>query len=180
MLVDRPVSQPILDINMSQSHTPVSSYLPSGYHEGPMPMGKYYPSNYEQRTTSQTNLRPPTSGTLGTSVKSDTQVPRIFGDSTQRSSHESEVRRRLQQYQRDMMAQASMAATGLLGGSSGADTKTSDGVSRHNLAIPELRLTASATNKPLAPRLAPLGSPTGPVTPMELEGLGGDYLAARR
>ena len=141
-------------------------------------MGKYYPSNYEQHNSSQPTLRPPTSGSLGTSIKSDSQVPRLFGDQSKRVNPESEVRRRLQQYQRDMMAQASMAANELLGGSSNTDTKP-DGVPLHNLAIPELRLTASATNKPIAPRLVPLGSP-GPVTPMELEGLGGDYLAARR
>lgn len=80
------------------------------------------------------------------------------------SRNESDAKRRLQQYQRDMIAQATLA---LNGGNVNA------------AALSSLRTIGFASmSKPSKPRLAPLGSP-GPVTPMELEGSGEGYLGAR-
>ena len=84
--------------------------------------------------------------------------------STGHSRNESEAKRRLAQYQRDMIAQAAMA----IGGSS----------SINRAAVPNFgNLGFTHISKPDKPRLQPLGSP-GPVTPMELEGAEG-YLGAR-
>lgn len=180
MMVDRAISQPTLDVSMASSNTPVASYLPPGFHENPLPMGKYYPSNYEQRQPGQSTLRPSMAGTLASTVKSDTQIPVRRDDPSARANTQSEVRRRLQQYQREMMAQASLAASELMTGPSRTSTKSGNVVSLKDLPVPEVRLPASASLKPLAPRLIPLGSP-GPVTPMELETAGGgDYLARGR
>lgn len=79
------------------------------------------------------------------------------------SRNESEAKRRLAQYQRDMIAQAAMA----IGGSS-----------INRAGVPSLAgMGFSHFDKPDKPRLQPLGSP-GPVTPMELEGADG-YLNVR-
>ncbi|TPX18038.1 uncharacterized protein E0L32_011904 [Thyridium curvatum] len=166
----------------SSTNTPVTSYLPSGVHETPLPMGKYYPSNYENRQnlSSSQNLRPPTSAPAPTpgNVKSDSQVPRYRGD-PKHSRTDSEAKRRLQQYQRDMIAQATLAARQVLGGTvkqsgSRAGAPSTGGVSLHNI-----HLGASLMHKPLSPKLMPLGSP-GPVTPMDLEGEGDSYLSRGR
>lgn len=70
---------------------------------------------------------------------------------------DSGAKHRLQQYQRDMIAQAALAASEVLGGTA-------------NLGGSMVR-----GQKPVAPRLLPLGSP-GPVTPIDLEGGGDSYL----
>ncbi|RYP70469.1 hypothetical protein DL769_004958 [Monosporascus sp. CRB-8-3] len=142
--------------------TPVTSYNPSPYQENALPMGKYYPSNYEKRKMQK--QRPHISDITSSPTKSDTHVTTARqGPMAGHARHESEAKRRLAQYQRDMIAQAAMA----LGGSS---------VNR--AAVPTLaNIGFSSLPKPDKPRLQPLGSP-GPVTPMELEGADG-YLDAR-
>ncbi|CAM1501576.1 Fc.00g035600.m01.CDS01 [Cosmosporella sp. VM-42] len=178
MFVEHTTSHPTGD--MAHSHTPVASYIPAGFHENPLPMGKYYPSNYEQRNSSQTTLRPSVSGSLSATVKSDSQVPlRTSDPRTQSATAESEVRRRLQQYKRDMMTQASMAASEIMS-SSATSNSSGDSNSLNRMVIPEMRFTAPGSRKPRRPELLPLGSP-GPVTPMELDSdSGGDYLARGR
>lgn len=89
-------------------------------------------------------------------------------------AQDSEVRQKLLQYQRDMVTQATMAATDLLGPSKDG-AKSGAAVSQRNAALQELRLSAPAPHKPISPRLLPLGSP-GPVTPMELESGVSSYL----
>ncbi|KAI1212811.1 uncharacterized protein F4807DRAFT_414645 [Annulohypoxylon truncatum] len=160
--------QPSID---SGSNTPVASYNPTGAQDNPLPMGKYYPSNYVKRKEekrSRQQGRPPTSNltpSAPTGTKSETQVPTARDASTMgHSRNESDAKRRLQQYQRDMIAQATIA---LNGGNVNAATMSS------------LRsIGFTSMSKPSKPRLAPLGSP-GPVTPMELEGSEDGYLGAR-
>lgn len=157
---------------MARSDTPVTSYLPSGYHNSPLPMGKYYPSNYEQRNNKNQGSHRPS--VVGSSVKSDSQVPTRIGDpKLPATTPESEVRRRLQQYKRDMIAQATLAASEVMGESHG---RKSRGETRpEDLLALDMRLNAPV-HRPLSPRLLPLGSP-GPVTPMDLESpTGGGYL----
>ncbi|KAI8627049.1 hypothetical protein F5Y19DRAFT_477939 [Xylariaceae sp. FL1651] len=174
--VDRAVQIPQLDMtNLSRSeststaNTPVASYMPLGAQDSPLPMGKYYPSNYEKRKDEKRKgkiHRPATANsTILSSTKSESQVPTINQNSAaNHSRNESEAKRRLQQYQRDMIAQATLA---LHGGNVNQATLSS------------LRsLGFSNMAKPSKPRLAPLGSP-GPVTPMELEGSDDGYLGAR-
>ncbi|KAI5867711.1 hypothetical protein GGS23DRAFT_190722 [Durotheca rogersii] len=154
------------------SSTPVTSYIPTGTQENSLPMGKYYPTNYIKRKEekrSRKQGRPPTSNFAApTGSKSESQILTARDASTiplGPSRNESEAKRRLQQYQRDMIAQASLA---LNGGNVSAATLSS------------LRAIGfTSVSGPGKPRLAPLGSP-GPVTPMELEGPGDGYLGARR
>lgn len=142
--------------------TPVTSYNPSPYQESTLPLGKYYPSNYEMRKRQK--QRPQVSDITSSSMKSDTHITTTRpAQMATHARNESEAKRRLAQYQRDMIAQAAMA----IGGS---------GVNR--AAVPSLANTGfSHISKPDKPRLQPLGSP-GPVTPMELERADG-YLEAR-
>ncbi|KAM0368131.1 hypothetical protein ACHAPY_011582 [Fusarium culmorum] len=169
---DRPTSHPAQSALMSQTNTPVASYLAPGFHDNPLPMGKYYPSNYESRTGNQSNMRPPLNGTMSSNIGPDSQtVPRA----NSQSNPETELRRKLQQYQRDMIAQASMAANELL--SSSAKSGDKPGISLNSLPLRDSRFATPGSHKPISPRLLPLGSP-GPVTPMDLESMGsGDYLS---
>ena len=134
-------------------------------------MGKYYPSNYEKRKEEkrqQQTVRPSPSGIMATSVKSDSQVPTYRSDpSMGHSRNESEAKRRLQQYQRDMIAQATLALNG-----GNVNAAAMNAISLRNMGF------ASLNTKPSKPRLMPLGSP-GPVTPMELESSDDGYLGAR-
>lgn len=156
------------DLAMARSDTPVASYLPSGYHNSPLPMGKYYPSNYEQRSNkNQAAQQTPTSGSHASSIKSDSQVPTRNDQSRPATIPESDVRRRLEQYKRDMIAQATLAASEIMGGSSHGRAAARGGLRLEGLPSMDMRFNAPA-HKPLSPRLLPLGSP-GPVTPMELE-----------
>lgn len=170
---DRPTSHPAQSAAMSQSNTPVASFLAPGFHDNPLPMGKYYPSNYENRNGSQANLRPPLTGSMSSNIGSDAHaIPRTGSQ----SNPETELRRKLQQYQRDMIAQASMAANELLS-SSAKSGENSGGLSLDSLPFRDSRFATPASHKPISPRLLPLGSP-GPVTPMDLESIGGgDYLS---
>lgn len=228
-------------LSHAKTGTPVSSYLPSGAHDVPLPMGKYYPSNYEKRSSSHRANRMPLpdagrseqhnnrhSQTLNLVRSSKSPVPSISvgaklesepticndrqnltntsqtcqlqlvlpirspspspsslpppcPQSPLRTNRDSsEAKRRLQQYQRDMIAQARMAANGLLQQPGGSGMTSA---SLRGLPIKHLSLDGTLPmlgGKPVSPRLAPLGSPTGPVTPMELGGGGGDYLGKGR
>lgn len=158
---------------MGTANIPVASYFPTGYQDNALPMGKYYPSNYEStRQGSRPTSASPTSPTGPTSPSFST-----FPDPPQPAGADPEVRRKmqLQQYQRDMMAQASRAANEVIG-SAEAEKDGSPRLGARGLkGFPgmDVRLGGSL-HKPNAPRLHPLGSP-GPVTPMELES-GSSYL----
>ncbi|KPM46337.1 hypothetical protein AK830_g238 [Neonectria ditissima] len=175
---DRPTSNPGPGLSMAQSNTPVASFLSAGFHDSPLPMGKYYPSNYEQRADSQASLRPSLSASLASASASDSDVTLRAPDRSQIATPESEIKRKLQQYQRDMVAQASMAANELLGSSVSSSVKRGTGSSLGSIRIRDTRFTAPAPLKPMSPKLLPLGSP-GPVTPMTLES-GGNYLSMTR
>lgn len=158
--------------NMS-THTniPVASYYPTGYSENSLPMGKYYPSNYESRNPSQKKRQ-------ASSSPPDQGSPISDGTGDQPAlPSQADTRRKLQQYQRDMMAQVSLRAHEILSPSG----QSGKGSSKHtNLAglkgLPSsYNLSSAAMRKPNSPRLHPLGSP-GPVTPMELEESDGNYL----
>lgn len=91
------------------------------------------------------------------------------------SSHtrtESEAQRRLQQYQRDMIAQTALAARQVLGRVEASKAVSLAAIaSLHGAPVKSMQLggTVISGPNPAAPKLEPLGSP-GPVTPMELEG----------
>lgn len=153
--------------------TPISSYNPTGLHDDVvLPLGKYYPSNWERRHGKGPQSRPPAAA-----AHSEPQVPKSQ-ESNQSPSHAqrpgSDVKRRLQQYQRDMIAQAAMAANALIvsSGSAGSGGSASSSIasSLRGLTLPQGHLAATflKTHKPRSPRLEPVGSP-GPVTPMSLE-----------
>jgi hypothetical protein len=150
--------------NVSESsHTPLSSYIPNGAQQDvALPLGKYYPSNWENRHGQSRQNRPfSPSKCTSLAVQSETQVPMYHGDQAQARSG-SEAQRRLQQYQRDMVAQAAMAARALLAKT--ASTASSAAASSY----PSVPAALLRSHKPVSPRLQPLGSP-GPVTPMSLE-----------
>lgn len=157
----------------SRGHTPVTSYVPSGLHETPLPVGKYYPSNYEQRqkqshhSSSSSTRRPSAVGP--SSVKSDTVVPQI-NRADPRGRPDSEAKMRLLQYQRDMITQAQLAKQRL---EDGGSSISPGGAGHHGVKLPK----TGSPRGPISPRLQPLGSP-GPVTPLALEGADG-YLSAR-
>lgn len=155
---------------------PLSSYNPNGTHDSVvLPLGKYYPSNWERRHGKTRPPRPvPSAKPVPATVQSEFQVPVYRGDQAHARSG-SEAQRRLQQYQRDMVAQATMAASAILSKSA---SMSSSAVSSPHGRVP---VTIFKTHKPVSPRLKPLGSP-GPVTPMSLEdgymALGGPLSAA--
>ncbi|SPQ19790.1 f0b84628-d742-4749-958a-a7fc5c770fe2 [Thermothielavioides terrestris] len=153
-------------------HTPVSSYMPSGAHQDVvLPLGKYYPTNWEKRHGKDPRHRPSTLVAHPTApVRSEPQVPK-YHDDLGSARPGSDVKRRLQQYQRDMVAQAAMAASAVLANSA-STTSSAGSPSPGGLTLPAANLAAAflKTHKPLSPRLRPVGSPGGPVTPMSLEG----------
>ncbi|KAM3447068.1 hypothetical protein MY3296_009063 [Beauveria thailandica] len=140
------------------THTPVSSYMPSGMHEHALPVGKYYPSNYERRTRQLQSQRTFVSESLTSYAKTDAQGTTYKGG--------DDARQRLQQYQRDMVAQASMA----LGGSSKPSMLPGNASALRSMPFgPDARFGRPLTpQRPISPQLQPMGSP-GPVTPMDLE-----------
>ncbi|KAK5656551.1 hypothetical protein OQA88_4530 [Cercophora sp. LCS_1] len=171
----------------SSIQTPVSSYIPTGVHEqAALPLGKYYPSNYEKRPANNQRQHLNVPGRTGISMaaKSESQVPK-YHQAAHKPSHNrtnSEVKRRLQQYQRDMVAQATVAASALLANRSGGLGGQSDLTTIQGVPLPgnmSLGVALVKTHKPISPRLAPLGSP-GPVTPMSLEGEADGYLTLDR
>ncbi|KAK0725768.1 hypothetical protein B0H67DRAFT_598848 [Lasiosphaeris hirsuta] len=168
---------PAANSAISGSHTPVSSYIPTGVHDNAaLPLGKYYPSNYERRPSSHQYLQPPatTSG-----VRSESQVSKVRREPCHTRST-SEVKRRLLQYQRDMVAQATVAASALLANNSSLLNETGP-TAIGGLPLPTIQLGGKMikNHKPRSPKLAPMGSP-GPVTPMSLEGGGDSYLTLGR
>lgn len=96
--------------------------------------GKYHPSNYKNSGTTTAVTSAP-----GTQMSVPTFLPNT-------SNSAKDIRKKLQQYQRDMVEQAALAA---------------------RLSVPG--------REPISPRLGPLGSP-GPVTPWELDGENDGYL----
>lgn len=156
----------------SRSHTPVTSYLPTGRHDSPLPQGKYYPSNWENRVNGgqQSPPRPPPSTSVPNPARPDLLVPQSRNEAAHTRSN-SDAKRRLQQYKRDMIAQATLAANEILSGTEtrggGPGVPSLAGISQANA-----QLGQSIAQKPVSPQLVPLGSP-GPVTPMELEGTDG-------
>ncbi|PHH87034.1 hypothetical protein CDD83_9405 [Cordyceps sp. RAO-2017] len=161
-----------LTASMAQASMPVASYIAPGFHDSPLPMGKYYPSNYEQsqRNKARRPARPSVSDTLVSSIRADGQASRHAAGPPRphAEASEDEARRRMQQYQRDMIAQAAMA----LGGSAKLGAA---GVSLSGMPVKDVWLAGHPPHRPASPRLHPLGSP-GPVTPMDLESVGGGYL----
>lgn len=145
-------------------------YTPAGSIPGPVsptmpealliPMGKYHPSNYKPPALTLTST--PTSTT--SAPRSDGLPPSSLAipptsskrGSKERPGHErktSDVKRKLQQYQRDMIVQARLAAS------------SSTGQQLHG------------RTEPISPRLLPAGSP-GPITPFELDMESDGYIVA--
>ena len=152
----------------THANTPVSSYITSGFQDAPLSMGKYYPSNYEQwhqQPESSTHLHPESTGVAEPSATADSNIAQRLSAPIQGEVPQSEKRRRMLQYQRDMVAQATMAL--------GSSAKPAAVKSLRGLPVKDIWL-AGASQNPLSPKLHPLGSP-GPVTPMELEGEDGGY-----
>jgi hypothetical protein len=142
----------------TSSASPYTSYMPSGLHNDvALPLGKYYPSNYEKRHGKNSNLVPSTTVKPAAPVvtKSEPQVPRVQGEHRP-SRPDLDVKQRLQQYQRDMVTQTAMAATAVLANSTSKQAA-------------HFAATFLKAHKPLSPRLQPLGSPEVPITPMSLE-----------
>ncbi|KAI1819682.1 hypothetical protein F4861DRAFT_543698 [Xylaria intraflava] len=163
---ERTTESPLLD---PASGASVASYIPHGDQNSHLPVGRYYPTNYENRKEKKARKAKdclPTTSEPATSKSAvpDSQVPNVHQPSTiGHPRDESEAKRRLQQYQRDMVAQATIA------------------LNRGNVnqaALSSIRsLGLGNVAGPSKPRLVPLGSP-GPVTPMELEGPDGGYIGA--
>lgn len=136
-------------------YTPIGGPMSPTMPENLMiPMGKYHPSVYKSpastevstpNATPRPSFLPPTSLSIPASTKRGQHRP-----GHERKS--SDVKRKLQQYQQNMIAQAKSAA------------------SRPTTA-------KSGVTKPASPRLLPAGSP-GPITPFELEGESDGYLIA--
>ncbi|KAH7137856.1 hypothetical protein EDB81DRAFT_656222, partial [Dactylonectria macrodidyma] len=160
------------ELPVSHSNTPVTSYLLPGFYDNPLPIGKYYPSNYEQRNSSQKTLQQPLSGSLSSNTTHGSQMGLRTTDQSPLEIPESEVRHRLQQYKRDIIFQASKAASDLIRGPPISDKKLGDGMSLSGIPIGDIRFAAPALHKPGSPRLLPVDSP-GPVTPMDLECISG-------
>lgn len=164
-----------LDVEHTRSNTPVASYLPSGVHDTPLPMGKYYPSNYESKNIQDPRTECSTPPTRTPSARSEGEIS--SRDTQRPTRQDSEVRRKLQQYQRDMIAQARLAASEVLGSSVGPTSAASrSAITLNGLPLSNLHhIGPTGVHKPTSPRLLPLGSP-GPVTPMNLEGEEVGYL----
>ncbi|KAM3084610.1 hypothetical protein ACMFMG_001286 [Clarireedia jacksonii] len=116
-----------------------------------IPKGKYYPSNYRPSPTS-----PNPAAVLNTSLQLPSKNQREKPTNPHHQRRTSDIKRKLQKYQRDMIEQARLAA-----GSSSS-------------GVPSISST-----KPISPRLLPLGSP-GPITPFELEESAGYLIAGQR
>ncbi|KAL2062129.1 hypothetical protein VTL71DRAFT_6395 [Oculimacula yallundae] len=160
-------------MNMSPTFTPTSDTTPKmsthmlsssafGQFSPPIPetlripMGKYHPSNYKSPVS--TGSSTPTSTPRAPLPPNNLSIPSMPNKrgSNDRPGHErksSDTKRKLQEYQRNMIAQARSAAP----------VAVKDG-------------SVSRAPKPTSPRLQPLGSP-GPITPFELEEADG-YIVA--
>ncbi|KAI6383389.1 hypothetical protein MCOR32_002853 [Pyricularia oryzae] len=217
----------------TSSSPSISAYNPTGADDNLLPMGKYYPTNWEARKKAkrakQASLKEqphhggaspdgyfpkqhspsmsPSVASPSSSVMSKPENPAVTrAKAPQLKGHsrsDSEARRRLQQYQRDMITQTSLGAHRVLGTQIqqlGADEvlqALNQLPALHNLHLPPRsrgdvssgtsQLPASALagsyltavqynilSKPASPRLQPLGSPGGPVTPMDLSSASDD------
>lgn len=114
-----------------------------------IPMGKYHPSNYKPVSPSVVAGPNPVASPTPPAQLEIPSLGKKKRPAHQR--HTSDVKRKLQQYQRDMIAQAKLAG----------------------LADPSER---RGNAKPSSPKLQPLGS-QGPITPLELEE-STEYMAA--
>jgi hypothetical protein len=116
-----------------------------------MPMGKYHPSNYKHVSPA---ISPAPTSVPGPPTNFEIPVGKRRSKQPTHERRTSDVKRKLQQYQRDMIAQARLAQS-----HSGNATR--------------------GAPKPVSPRIMPLGSP-GPVTPFELEESAGFLVAGAR
>jgi len=117
------------------------------------PMGKYHPSNYQSPDTTRVSTPVPTNLSIPTSLQEKKRRERERGSTPAGHGRKSsEVQRKIQQYQKDMIAQAQLAAKVSLKSSARGMSKGS-----------------AEKREPVSPRLLPAGSP-GPITPLELEG----------
>ena len=159
---------------MNTSNIPVASYFPTGHQDYVLPMGKYYPSNYERAQKSNRSM----SGTSASSM--DPRSPGLASPASPSllspPEQTPEMRRQLQlqQYKRDMIAQAARAANDVAAQQTRSGlSSTPNSASRGFKGLTGVGFNGTAAlHKPNSPRLHPLGSP-GPVTPMELESSGG-------
>ncbi|KAK3899315.1 hypothetical protein C8A05DRAFT_18230 [Staphylotrichum tortipilum] len=142
----------------SSPSTPISSYIPSGllHASAALPMGKYYPSNWEKRHGKAPLLASHQSE--GNGIAKHHQNGHKGAGVGGGEGGGDATRRRLLQYQRDMVAQAAMSANAVIAAASSSSSPSPFALLR--------------AHRPASPRLRPLGSP-GPVTPMSLEGEGG-------
>ncbi len=178
----------------------IASYNPLGDHTAPVPTGKYYPTNWENRKKAKAQAQGHVPAVAATSnlasalaaaastplseaetLRQTPDAPESPPQQPVRSTRKDEPRSRLQQYQREMVMHASFAASTLVRGKAAvvASQHSSTG-STSSLDLVALARVQLGKHKPLSPRLLPLGSP-GPVTPMDLENNNGadGYLAAR-
>ncbi|KAI5455927.1 hypothetical protein BGZ63DRAFT_368192 [Mariannaea sp. PMI_226] len=157
---------------MPHSNAPIASYFLPGFYDNPLPIGKYYPSNYEQRNRSQKTLEQPRSGSLSSNITCGSQMCLQTTDEPSLQISESESRHKLQQYKRDMIFLVRQAASDLLYSSAIANQNLGDDVSLSSIPIRDIRLTGPVIHKPNSPRLLPVDSPD-PVTPMDLDCING-------
>jgi hypothetical protein len=169
-MLDRNSLQPPATAAVVDGNMPVASYYPAGFHDTPLPMGKYYPSNYEHRTKSRQNSE---NSMPEPSWSTKSPEPAQAGPSSSQKATDAELRRKMLQYQRDMVAQATLAM------SSSSRSGSPASIMLKGKPVKDFGFNTPATHKPHPPKLAPLGSP-GPVTPMELESGGGGYLEKGR
>jgi hypothetical protein len=115
-----------------------------------VPIGKYHPANYNSKFKIPDTLAPSLASSLSHMTSSSKSSS--HSDARKKSGKGEDTKRKLQQYQRDMVAQAAMAG----------------------------QIHLANNTKPISPRLLlPMNSP-GSVTPMELEGGESQgYMAAR-
>ncbi|KAK4459404.1 hypothetical protein QBC42DRAFT_183521, partial [Cladorrhinum samala] len=148
--------------------------IPSSVGIGPdgkpqIPTGKYYPANWEKSHNQPPLPIPAELRPMMIARPISPSIPRPSTPSRRsyqgHSRTESEAKRLVQAYQRDMVVQASM---GIIAASAGAD------MYQHHQRVNSL--SPVAHRRPVSPRLEPLGSPVGPVTPMSLDPDEGGYL----
>jgi hypothetical protein len=186
---NRPLAS--VQASSSESFTPVSSFIPTGVNGRGQPLGKYYPSNYENRPSRHANIdaAPSPRPVPTTPAISAPHVPPYRQEPAPARSR-SDLERQMRQYQRDMVSQAATAALALVNNGSTPPLEPTASPRRATrptrIALPgNFRPEGLPNNfnlggllnvqlRPDSPRLAPLGSPGGPVTPMNLEDAHGD------
>lgn len=160
----------------AHTNIPVASYCPTGFSDNSLQIGRYYPSNYENSRESHKS-RPNAASASSVDPKSSTQSK----SSSPSAPSDLDIRQKLwrQQYQRDMIARHAAKQSEISVSSSGEAkavlSQMEDVTARRMPPGKALSFGPQSLHKPHAPRLHPLGSP-GPVTPMDLESSGGNYL----